>query len=154
MTWRYVFYQTYQNPAIFRALYIILSSDIFKLICVLFRHIQPYCGIFKTQRISCIFRTLPCSESLHIQNPRYIQNSIKKHSSIFRRLRNARILKTLPYSELCHIQNLAYSGLEAYSESCLYRYIQTYSGIFKNEAIITLTFFFYTLILDILFNEI
>ena len=105
----------------------------------LLRHIQPYCGIFKTLRNSCIFRTLPYSETWHIQNTRYIHNSLKLCSGIFRTLCNARILTP------CHVQNfaifriLAYLGPEAYSEYCLFKHIQAYSIMI---VVITLTFFF------------
>ena len=74
-----------------RTLSIIENSDIFRYIHVLFRHIQPYCGIF---------RTLLYSDSWHIQSPRYIQNSVQEYPCIFRTLCNDPILKTLPYSEL------------------------------------------------------
>ena len=61
-------------------------------------------------------------------------------------LRNASILRTLPYSfsELCHVQNFGKFMTEAYSESCLVKHIPAYSIII---VIITLTFFFITLIL-------
>ena len=49
----------------------------------LLRHIQPYCGTFKT-----LYTTLAYSESWHIQNPKYIQNSVKVYSGIFRTLCN------------------------------------------------------------------
>ena len=73
--------------------------------------IQTYSAIFKTLSSTCIFRTLPYSESWHIQNARYIQESVKAYSGIFRTLCNAGIWKTLSYSEVCHIQNLAYLGI-------------------------------------------
>ena len=95
------------NPDIFINL-IIVISNIFRHIHVLFRHIHPYCGISRTLYSPCN------SESWHIWNPRYIQNSVKVYSGVFRMLCNACILKTLPYSELCHIQK----GLEAYSNPC------------------------------------
>ena len=60
-----------------------------------------YC-IFTTLCNSCILRTLPYSEFWHIQNLRYIQNSLKAYSGIFRTLCNFRILRTLPYSEFSH----------------------------------------------------
>ena len=66
------------------------------------------------------------------------------------------------YSELCqgifghiknavqqsHIENpylqpiLAYLGLEAYSESCLYRHIQVYAGIIINDSCNNINFLF------------
>ena len=61
---------------IFRTLSIIVNSDIFRNIHVLFRHIQLYSGIFRTLCSSFIFRTLSYSESWHIYNIRYIQNSV------------------------------------------------------------------------------
>ena len=100
----------------------------FKNIHVLLRHIQRYCGIFRTLCSFCIFRTLPFSQSLHIKNLRHIHNSVKAYSGIFKTLYNARILRTLPYSEF-----LAYLGPQAYSESCLYRHIQ------ENSVLIVLT---------------
>ena len=47
---------------------IIINSNIFRHIHVLLRHIpiKPYCGIFSTLCNSCIFSTLPYSESWHI----------------------------------------------------------------------------------------
>ena len=42
---------------IFRTLSIIINSDILRYILVLFRHIQPYYGIFSTQCNSYIFRS-------------------------------------------------------------------------------------------------
>ena len=88
-----------QNAGIFRTLPIIENSDMFRHIHILFRHIQPYCGIFRTLYNFCIFRTPPYS--------RYIQNSVKVYSGIFRMLSIAHILRTLPYRELCHIQNFS-----------------------------------------------
>ena len=55
----YGLYETSQNPNIFRNLSIIVNSDIFRHIHVLFRHIQPYYGIFRILCNSCVFRTLP-----------------------------------------------------------------------------------------------
>ena len=80
-------------------------SDIFRHICILFRHIQPYCGMFSTLCNSCIFKTLPYSEPWHIQNPQFIKNSVKAYYGIFRTLCNPPILRTLPYSEPCYVQN-------------------------------------------------
>ena len=94
-----------QNPATFRTLSIIVNSDIFSHIHILLRHFLPCHGICRTLCSSCIFRTLSYSESWHIYNPTYIQNSVKVYSGIFRILCNARMLSTLPYLELCHIQN-------------------------------------------------
>ena len=47
---------------IFRTLTIIVNSYILRHIHVLFRRIQPYCGIFRFLCNSCIFRTLLYSE--------------------------------------------------------------------------------------------
>ena len=66
VTSRYVLYDTsYSQPCL---LYqtsecIIVNSDIFMHIHVLFKHMQPYCHIMCT---SCIFRTQLNSESWHI----------------------------------------------------------------------------------------
>ena len=104
---------------------------------VLFRHIQPYCGIFRTLCNSCIFRTLSYSKFQHIQNPRYIQNSVKAYSGIFRMLCNASMLRALPYSEFWHMQHPRH----IHNPVCIstFRHIQAYSVII---VIITLTFFF------------
>ena len=106
-----------------------------------FRHIQAYCGIFRTLCNSCIFRTC------HIQNSgifrtQDIFSTLSRHILEYSEhcVCNARIMRTLPHSELCHIQNLAYLGPEAYSNSGLYRHIKAYSIII---VLITLTFFFY-----------
>ena len=85
-----------QKPAIIRTLSIILNSDIFRLIPVVFRHIQPYRGIFGTLCVSCMFRTLSYKESWHILDPRYIQNTVKAYYDIIRMLCNA-------YWEPCYI---------------------------------------------------
>ena len=62
LTWRvtssYVLSDTHSDTFI--------NSDIFRYICVLFRHIQPHCGIFRNLCDSCIFRNLPYSESWDI----------------------------------------------------------------------------------------
>ena len=44
---------------------------------------------------------------------------------------------------------MAYLGAEAYSESCLYRHIQEYSGIFDTDSYNSINFPFFTLILRI-----
>ena len=85
---------------------------------------------------SCL--TLAYSEPCHVQDPgifrnkEYIQNSVKTYSGIFITFRNARILKTLPYLELWHIYNFGILMAKAYLESCLFRHIHAYSGIFNN----------------------
>ena len=53
---------------ILRTLSIIVNSDIFRHIHVLFKHFQPYCGIFRTRDI---FRTL----SIHI--PAFSERCVK-----------------------------------------------------------------------------
>ena len=83
-----------------------LSLYIFRYIHVLFRHMQPYCGIFRPMCKSYIPRTQAYSESWHIWKLRYIQSSVKAFFSIFRTLCNVGKLRTLPCSELCHIQNV------------------------------------------------
>ena len=121
----------------------------FSHIQVLLRHIQPYCGILRTLCDSCIFRTLPYSESCHMSNLRYIQNSAKAYSGIFRTLCNVRILRTLKYSELCHIQNYGIfrtrdiQNIQNPVYIDTFRHIQAYSIMI---VIIALTFFFFTLI--------
>ena len=117
---------------------------IFKHIHVLLRRIQSYCGIFRTNCNSCIFRSLTYSESWHLYNLRYISNSMKAYSGTFRTLCNVPTLRTLPYSELYHIQNFGIFRPEAYSEFCSYRHIQAYSGIFNNDSYNNI---FFTLIL-------
>ena len=114
---------------IFRTLSVITNSDIFRHIHVLFRHIQPYCGIFRTLCNPC---PLVYSELCHIQNP-----GIFWTQDIFRTL-SRHILAysecciTFSYQEHCHTQNLtlfkilAYLGPKKYSESCLFRHIQAY----------------------------
>ena len=119
-----------QNPGLFRTLSFIINSDIFSHIHVLFKHIQPYCGIFGTLCNSCIFKTLLYSESWHIQNSRYIQNSVKVYSGTLRTLFNVLILRTLPYSELYHIQNFC-----MFKTGGIYRtlFSQSNLGIFNSD---------------------
>ena len=105
----------------------------------LVRHIQPHCDIFRTLCNSCIFRTMPYSESWDIQNLRYIQNSVKAYSGIFRKMCISCILRALPYSELCHIQTFA-----TFRTPGIFRilFIQTHSGIFHNNSFNTINFLF------------
>ena len=99
---------------------------------VLLRHIQPYCGIFRTLCNSWIFRALSYWESWYTYLKAYSERSV-----------------TLGYWDLCHIQNfvifriLACLGPEAYSESCLYRHIEAYSSIFDNDNYNNVNFFFH-----------
>ena len=79
-----------------RTLHIMENSDIIRHIHVMLRHIQIYHSIFRTLCNSCSFRTLPYSESWHIENSRYIQNSVKVYS---------KRCVTLAYWASWHIQN-------------------------------------------------
>ena len=60
---------------------------------------------------------------------------------------------TLAYLEPSYIHNvsistiLAYLGPEVYLESCLFRHIQAYSSIFKNDSYNNINLLFFTLIL-------
>ena len=81
-------------------------------------HIQPYCDICSTLCNSCIFRTLPYSESWYIQNPGYIQNSVKVYFGVFRTLCKARILRTCNIQSFAIFRILTYLRLKAYSETC------------------------------------
>ena len=124
MTWLYVSYETYSK------LSIILISGTFRTIYFLFRHIQPYQGIVRTLRNTCIFRTLLYSDSCHIYNSRYIPNSVKAYSGIFRTLCSIHILRTLPYSEFSHSQKFG-----IFRTGGIFRtlFIDGYSGIFNND---------------------
>ena len=114
-----------------RTMFFIVNSDIFKHIHILFSHIVAYLE----PRVSLWY-----SEPCHIQNP-----GIFRTQDVFRTL-SRHILEylkhclTLTYWEHCDIQNisifriLTYLQPEAYRESCLYRHIQTYSGIFNNDS--------------------
>ena len=135
----FVLYDTYSEP--YLLLKIQTYSGIFTSCSDIFSHIVTCLEPFVI--LSCICKTLPYSESWHIQNSRYIQNSVKTYSGIFSRLCNTRILKNLLYSELCHIQNFGIEKLEAYSDSCLFRHIQAYSNIFNNDNINFFLHFFH-----------
>ena len=111
---RYVFYEAYSE--------LFVNPDIFRDINALLRHIQPYCGILRTLRNSCIFRIL------WYWNLRYIQNSVNAYSGIFRTLCNCHI------DSFAIFRNLAYLAPAAYSEHCLYRHVQSYLGIFDNDS--------------------
>ena len=99
------------------------------------------------------FISLANLETCHIQNP-----GIFRTKGIFSFL-SRHILAysechvTLKYWESCHIQDFALFrilecwGPKAYSESCLYRHIQIYSDIFKNDSYNNIHFLFFTLIL-------
>ena len=118
-----------------------------------FRHVQAYSRPIQTYSAMAYLEPsviLVYSEPCHIQNPR-----IFRTQDIFRTLSR----NTLTYPELCvtpaiwetcHIQNfvifriLAHLGLEAYSESYLYRYIQAYSGILNNDSYNNINFLIFT----------
>ena len=110
---------------------------------VIFRHIVA-------QKEDCVTPAYwkPC----HIQN-----SGIFRTQDIFRTL-SRHILEytervTLAYWESYHIQNftifrnLAYLGPQAYSESCLFRLIQAYSGMLNNDSWNNINTLFFTLIL-------
>ena len=95
--------------------------------------------------------TLTYSEPCHIQN-----SSIFRTQDIFRTqsrhiLAYSECYVTLACWEPCHIQNfaifriLAHVGPKAYSESCLYKHIQAYSGIFSNDSYNNINFLFFYL---------
>ena len=109
-----------------------------------FRHIQAYSDIFShivSYVAPCVILTY--SEPCPIQNP-----GIFRTQDIFRTLSRHILAYSercviLAYWEPCHIQNFGiFLGPQAYSESCLFRHIQAYSGIFNNNSYKTLTFFF------------
>ena len=119
----------------------------------IFRHIHIHSDIFSyivAYLEPCVI--LAYSEPCHIQNPgmfrtRDIVRTLSRHILAY-----SKCCVTLSYWELCHIQNfvifriLAYLGLKAYSESCLYRHIQVYSGISNNDSCNHVNFIFFTLI--------
>ena len=124
---------------IFRNLTIIMNSDRFTSYLNIFNHIVVYSEF-------CV--TLAYREPCHIQN-----SGILRIQDVFKTLSTdilayAERCVTFTYWELGLIQDfsifrsLAYLGLEAYSESCLFRHMQAYIMI----VTITLTFFFFTLI--------
>ena len=94
MTSHYVLYKS------LKTLFIIVNSDIFRHVHVLFRRIQPYWGLLGTLCNSCIFRTLAylgpeiyselCQDTLW-----YIQNAVLI-CAIFR---NVTYLRSEVYSE-------------------------------------------------------
>ena len=95
LTWRVTF-----HPSIiwyiFRNLSVIVNSDIFRHIHVLFKYIRPCCSIFRTLCNS--------SESCHIQNQGTFRTlGIFKTPSYF--LAYLQHCVTLAYWEPCHIQN-------------------------------------------------
>ena len=74
----YVLYETYLE-----FFSIIVNSNIFRHIHVLFRHIQAYCFIFRTLHNSC---PLAYWEPLSYAEFSHIWSSIKRYSNIFRTL--------------------------------------------------------------------
>ena len=135
MTSRYIMYDT---------LSITSNSGIFRHFHVLFRQFSHIVAYLEP----CV--TLAYSELCHIQNP-----EIFRTQDIFRTLSRHILAYSescikLAYWELCHIQNLvifiilAYLGPEVYSQFCLYRHIQAYSGRFDNDSC---NFLFLTLML-------
>ena len=169
----YVLYDIYSEPCLLSK-----NSNIFRDIHVILRHIQTYCGIFRTLCYSCVFRTLPYVEpkiypelcqgmfwNIHVQF-----SHIQLYFGIFRTVCNSCIFRilaylepeirhilaysercvSLAYWETCQIQNFAiyrilvYLGPEEYSESCLFRHIQAYSGIFDNECYNKINFLFFS----------
>ena len=112
----------------------------FRHIHVLLRHIQPYCAIFRTLCSSWIFRTLP------IQNPGIFITSDTFWTLSRHILAYSERCVTFAYWEPCHIQNfttfriLVYLGTDVYSESCSYKRIQAYPGIFDNDSYNSINF--------------
>ena len=110
-----------------------------------FRHIHAYSRHIKTYLEPCV--TLAYSGPCHIQNPditgtydtfRTLSRNILAYSEhcVTSHIENPAIFRTLLYSEFWHIHNPVYIGT--------FRYIQAYSIMI---VIITLTFFFFALIL-------
>ena len=112
-----VFFYMRKPGYIIRILSIIVNSDTFRHIHLLFRRIQSFCGIFRTLCNFCIFRILLYSESWHMQNPRYVENSVKAYSGMFTTL-------CIPYSEFWHIQDLVHLAT--------FRHIPAYLIMIKN----------------------
>ena len=123
-----------------------------------FRHTQAYSRSYSdifSHIMACLkfWVTFAYSEPCHFEN-----RGIFRTHDIFRTL-SRHILTyseryvTLAYWQPCHIQNfvifriLAYLGHEAYSESCLFRYIQAYSDIFYDNSYDNIHFLFFTLML-------
>ena len=130
MTSHYVLHDTFSEPCLL--LKIETYSGIFPSCSDIFSHIVAYlepCAI------------LAYSGPVHIQNP-----GIFRAQDIFRTLPRHILAYsvdcvTLAFWKTCFIQNFAIfrifgiEKLEVYSESCLFRHVQTYS------VMITLTFF-------------
>ena len=112
-----------------------IQHSVFSGIC---RHIQSYSAFLRHISRSLrhywgIFGLIQHpAQLLHIQNLRYIQNSVKAYFNIPRTLCNVRILRTRPYLEFCYIQNFGILRTR-----CIF--IQAYSIMI---FIITLTLFF------------
>ena len=134
VTSRYVLHDKYSDPCL------LSKNQIYSGIFTSSSHIFRYTVAYLESWVTCAY-----SELCHLQNP-----SIFRTQDIFRTL-SRHILAypdrclTLAYWEPYHIQDLAifrilaYLRLEAYSESCSFRYIQVYSLMM---LMTTLTFFF------------
>ena len=100
---------------------------------------------------------------MHIQNPAIFRILVYLRSKIYSELwqdifwhiqntvqrshiENPAIFRTFPYPD----RSLAYLRPNVYSESCLLRLIQAYSGIFNNDSYNNINFRFFTLILHFL----
>ena len=119
------------------------EGELVALWCIIqyLRKSLPNLHEIRTLCNSCIFRTLPYSESWNVQNT---SKSVKVYSAMFRTLCNDRILRTWSYSELCHIPNFGiFSWDWRHIQNPVYlgilRHIQVYSIII---VIIIFTFFF------------
>ena len=130
---------------IFRSLSIIVNSEIFRQIHVLFGNFSHIAAILK-----------PCI-NLGYPDPCYIQNpGIFRTHDTFRTL-SKHVLEyseccvTLIYWKPCRIQNftvftiLAYLRLKTYSESCLFGHIRAYLDIFNNDIYNNSNFLFFNL---------
>ena len=120
-----------------------------------FRHVQAYQHPIKTY-LAMLWHIQDPVSLLHFQNPvifrilAYLEHTIHSEhcQSIFWHIQNtvqhchienSVIFRTLPFSEFWHILNARH----IHSESCLYRHIQAYSGIFNNDSLNTINFLFY-----------
>ena len=142
----YIVALSYVLYEIFRTLSIIVNSAILTSYSDIFSHIVAYVE-------PCV--ALAYAEPCHIQDfGTFIE------PEIYSKLCQDILLYSphcvmLAYWEPCHMQNfaifrvLAYLGPEAYSESCLFRHIQPYSGIFNNDSYKNMSFLFLKLILHI-----
>ena len=104
----------------------------FRHIHVLFRNIQPYCGVFRTLCNSCIFKILV------YLGPQIYSELYQVYSGVFRTLCNAGILRTVPYSKFCRIQNFRIF-------KTLFRHI----GFFIRKPFVCLSLNFLKIVLEI-----